>query len=242
MSDPVKMIYLIKRRQGVSRDELAMHWFANHIPGVIANMNSARDSGREHAKKYIATLFSGVHAGAGDWDGIANLWWDNPLPEPEAMLGDPPRDTFQQKVKPYRPWATREFLALDGELPVDPLTLNDPFPCTRSGFTKLNVLVRAKPGVDFEKMFTHWVEVHAPNASGPLKDYGCFRYVLSLSVSPDTEEFAGLGEIYFEGDNGLERFQEFRDAGVVEPDGFEEYTDADNMQIYVADTEMVGIP
>ena len=241
MSDPVKITYLIKRREGVSRDELAVHWFANHLPGVIANMRSARDRGREHPKKYIATLFSGSDPSPGEWDGMANLWWDNPLPEPKATFGEPPGDSFQEKAEPFRSWATREFVIIDGELPLEPLTLSDPFPCTRSGFTKLSVLVRAKPGVDFEKMFTHWIDVHAPNVSESITEYGCFRYVLSLSLKPETEAFAGLGELYFDNDHGLESWENFRNRGNVKPDGMEVYVE-DGTQIFVSDTEMIGIP
>ena len=38
MADPTpgaKMMYLIKRRPTVSREELVVHWFANHMPLVI---------------------------------------------------------------------------------------------------------------------------------------------------------------------------------------------------------------
>ena len=41
-----------------------------------------------------------------------------------------------------------EYVVMDGsdQLPVEPLTLNAPYPCTRSGFFKVTFLVKAKEG------------------------------------------------------------------------------------------------
>ena len=44
-----KMIYLIRRKPDTSREELVMHWFANHMPLVIDGQKEAAKSGRRHA-------------------------------------------------------------------------------------------------------------------------------------------------------------------------------------------------
>ena len=36
-----QMIYLIRRRSGVTREALVAHWFANHMPDVIAAQQAA---------------------------------------------------------------------------------------------------------------------------------------------------------------------------------------------------------
>src|SRR5262249_39293732 len=99
-----KMLYLIKRRAGVSREELVMHWFANHMPLVIKSQRDAAAAGRLHARRYIATLFDANVNGEHPWDGIAQLWWDQALPKPKTPTGTTPRDSFQQKAQPYVGW------------------------------------------------------------------------------------------------------------------------------------------
>ena len=143
-----KMIYLIKRRPTTSREELVAHWFANHMPAVIAGQHDAAARGKRHASRYYVTLFDADRDGEHPWDGMAQLWWDRPPRPPAEPLATTPTDTFQQKVLPHVPWATTEHVILDGSehLPVEPLTLNAPFPCTRSGFYQLSFLVKAKDG------------------------------------------------------------------------------------------------
>ncbi|GIT39533.1 MAG: hypothetical protein Ct9H300mP8_07290 [Gammaproteobacteria bacterium] len=40
-----KMIYLIRRKPDTSREELVMHWFANHMPLVIGSQKEAARPG-----------------------------------------------------------------------------------------------------------------------------------------------------------------------------------------------------
>jgi len=128
-----KMMYLIKRRPDATRAELIAHWFANHMPGVINNQAAAAEQGRLHARRYIATVYDPPPDRDPAWDGVAQLWFDQALPQPKTAHGTTPRDTFQQKAQPYLPWATTEHVVIDGELATTPNTLNEPFPCTRSG-------------------------------------------------------------------------------------------------------------
>ena len=44
-----KMLYLIKRRDGTSREELVAHWFANHMPIVIDAMAQQKARDKLHA-------------------------------------------------------------------------------------------------------------------------------------------------------------------------------------------------
>jgi hypothetical protein len=233
------MLYLIKRRAGVSREELVMHWFANHMPIVIKSQHDAAAAGRLHARRYVATLFDANVNGEHPWDGIAQLWWDQALPKPKTPTGTTPRDSFQQRAEPYVGWATTEYVVIDGSehLPVEPLTLNAPFPCTRSGFFKVTFLVKAKPGTVFADLFDHWLNVHVPNVEGVMHRVGGFRYVVSHSIDPQNERYAGMAELYFTDASGWTRYRE-----TVQSDGMEQLIDQNATLALRGQTEMIGIP
>ncbi|MCZ6889529.1 MAG: EthD domain-containing protein [Gammaproteobacteria bacterium] len=232
-----KMLYLIKRKSTASREELVAHWYANHMPAVIRGQAEQASAGKAHARSYIVTLYDANAEGEHRWDGIAQLWWDQALPKPEAAHGSTPTDTFQQKIEPYVPWATTEYVVMDGSehLPVEPLTLNDPFPCTRSGFYKMSFLVRAKAGTDFDAFYAHWLDVHLPNVRSVMEQVGGFRYVVSHSIEPRDNPYAGLAELYFHEPDGWAAYRE-----VITPDGMEQWVDGVHVQ--GGTTEMIGIP
>lgn len=236
MTDPCKMVYLIKRRADVSREELVAHWFANHMPGVIRAMDRAREQGRPHAWRYIATLFDPLE-GSYPWDGMAQLWWDSPPPAPTEPHGTKPADTFQQKAAPYVPWATREHVLVDGELPVEPLTLNDPFPCTRSGFYKVIFLLPKKSGVIYEEFLECWRSIHVPVVLSAMQQSGGFRYCFSESLDSDNAPWAGMAELFFPDQSAARTF-----LSLVPPDDFQNYYDRDNRLMLGSVTEMIGIP
>ena len=230
-----KMQYLIARRAGVTRDDLVANWFANHMPDVIAGQHRAAEAGKPHAERYIATLFNPVPSGEQVWDGVAQLWWDAALPRSPEAHGTTPRDTFQQKAAPYQPWPTKEFVVVDGELPLEPNTLNEPYPCTRSGFLKITSILTAKPDADTEELFGHWLNVHAPNVASVMEQCGAFRYVISQSIEPSVDPYAGMAELYFPDKDSLRRYTE-----IYKSDGIEDFI-ADTLR-YRSSTEFVGLP
>ena len=234
-----KMMYLIKRKPDTSREELVAHWYANHMPSVIQSQKDGAARRRLHATRYIATLFDANAQGEHPWDGVAQLWWQRPLPKPAVPFGDPPRDTFQQKAEPYVPWATREYVVIDGSerLSTEPLTLNAPYPMTRSGFFKVTFLVAAKAGTDYAAFFKHWLDVHVPNVKGTMDAVGGFRYAVSHSFEPADEPFAGMAELYFHDPSGWAAYRE-----TIKADGMERWVDGERMLVLRAHTEMVGIP
>ncbi|MFL2541953.1 MAG: EthD domain-containing protein [Candidatus Latescibacterota bacterium] len=231
-----KMVYLIKRKTQTSREELIAHWFANHMRGVIDRNLQNREADHPSADHYVATLFDPRKGLEHDWDGVAQLWYDAPLRRPAQASGVEPYDTFQQVVEPYWPWATQEYVVLDGGLPLKPLTLNDPFPCTRSGFFKLTFLIALKKGVDRQALFDHWIDVHVPNVRDLMGKIGGFRYVVSHSLEPDTEPYAGMAELYFPDESGWNAYR-----AEFEPDGFSDFIDAEATLRFHSGTEMVGI-
>ncbi|MDE0443284.1 MAG: EthD domain-containing protein [Gammaproteobacteria bacterium] len=234
-----KMMYLIKRKPETSREELVAHWFANHMPAVIQSQKDGAQRGRPHAWRYFATLYDANSSGEHPWDGVAQLWWPRPLPKPKTGFGAAPRDTFQQKAEPYMPWATREYVVIDGSEHLDtaPLTLNAPYPMTRAGFHKVTYLVAAKPGTDYDAFFAHWLDIHVPNVKATMEAVGGFRYVVSHSIDPANEPYAGMAELYYHDAKDSVRWRE-----TIEADGMEKWIDARRMLILSAQTEMVGIP
>lgn len=236
-----KMIYLIKRRPTASREELVVNWFANHMPAVIAGQHAQRERGRLHAWRYIATLFDAQRDGTHPWDGMAQLYFDEVVPAPPVPHGTEPADTFQQKAEPYSPWATTEYVVIDGAgapaLEVRPNTLNDPFPCTRSGYLKVTFLVGAQDGIDHDAFHRHWLEVHVPNVRDVMGRVGGLRYVVSHSVEPGTAPYGGMAELWFP---DAEVFKAFN--ATIEPDGMERFTRADRTLVLRSSTEMIGIP
>ena len=234
-----KMMYLIKRKPETSREELVAHWFANHMPAVIQSQKDGERRGRPHAWRYFATLYDANSAGVHPWDGVAQLWWPRPLPKPRTGFGAEPRDTFQQKAAPYLPWATREYVPIDGSEHLDtaPLTLNAPYPMTRSGFHKVTYLVAAKPDTDYDEFFAHWLDIHVPNVKATMEAVGGFRYVVSHSIDPANEPYAGMAELYYHDRKDSVRWRE-----TIEADGMEKWIDGERMLILSAQTEMVGIP
>jgi hypothetical protein len=234
-----KMLYLIRRRPGTSREELVAHWFTNHMPAVIAGQHDAAARGKRHASRYLVTLFDADRDGRHPWDGMAQLWWDRPLRPPAEPLATTPTDTFQQKVEPHWPWATTEYVILDGSehLPVEPLTLNAPFPCTRSGFYQLCFLLQARADADLAALMEHWIEVHVPNVRSTMERAGGFRYVVSHSLEPGTAPYTGLAELYFHDPAGWARYRE-----LYRPDGMERWVDPAGSLTLTARTHLIGIP
>ena len=230
-----KMMFLIKRRPETSREELIAHWFANHMPGVI-EAQQQQPPGRLRARRYLATLFHANRDGVHPWDGVAQLWFDAALPRPKTPHGQRPRDSFQERAMPYVSWATQEYVVLPPNLPTKPLTLNAPFPTTRSGFLKVTFLVATKADTDHDELFKHWLDVHVPNVLTTLEQSNGFGYLVSHSLEPQLEPYAGMAELYF---HDVQGWDEYRAA--ITADGMERWVDPESTLVLRSDTEMVGI-
>jgi hypothetical protein len=214
-----------------------MHWFANHMPIVIKSQHDAAAAGlRAPLHRDIVRRQRQRRTSVG-WHRPALV--GSSVAEAETPTGTTPRDSFQQKAEPYVGWATTEYVVIDGaeHLPVQPLTLNAPFPCTRSGFFKMTFLVKAKPDTVFADLFDHWLNVHVPNVEGVMHRIGGLRYVVSHSIDPQNEPYAGMAELYFTDASGWTRYRE-----TVQSDGMEQLIDQNATLALLGQTEMIGIP
>lgn len=230
--DEAKMQFLIKRRDATSREQLIAHWFGNHMPRVIERNASNEAANEPYFKRYLVTLFDTPD---GLWDGVAQLWFDEPIPHPTRASGVVPTDSFHEKVEPYWPWATQEWVVIDGALPAEPLTLDAPFPSSRSGFVKQTTLVAARPGVDLDDMFAHWLGPHATNVRQVMEAVGGFRYVVSLSSDLEHAPYAGMAELYFPDAGSQAAFWDH-----IRPDGFQAFFDPDSALRFTGGTEFIG--
>lgn len=231
------MQFLIGRRPGVTRDELVANWFANHMPTVIAAQHKTAARSGTPASRYMATLYNPVPSGEQVWDGVAQIWTSTPYAREQTPHGTEPRDTFQQKAKPYVGWPTTEYVIVDGQLPITPNELNEPFPCTRSGFLKVTTFLTARPDADHQTLTDHWLNVHAPNVASVMDEVGGIRYAVSISDDPTVDPYAGMAELYFPDKDALRSYVE-----LYESDGIEQYFDADARLIFRSTTEMIGVP
>ena len=228
----VRMMFLIKARETATHGELVAHWFANHMPLVIDRVTGT-------ATGYIGTLFDPDPKGAYAWDGYARMQMAEAMKTPDVPMGTIPTDSFQEVAAPYMPWATREYVVIDGSehLPVRPLTLNAAFPTTRSGFFKITFLVKTAPGTDFEAFFAHWLTAHATNVAGVMNDVGGFHYAVSHSLTPEDAPYAGMAELYFHDASGWKAYRE-----TIKSDGMEEWAVNEGTLVLRSGTEMIGIP
>ena len=209
------------------------------MPAVIAGQHDAAARGKRHASRYYVTLFDANRDGEHPWDGMAQLWWDRPPRPPAEPLATTPTDTFQQKVLPHVPWATTEYVILDGSehLPVEPLTLNAPFPCTRSGFYQLSFLVKAKAGHRLRRLLRALARRACAQRQGD--DGASRRLPLRREPQPRSgaEPYAGLAELFFHDPAGWARYRE-----LIQPDGMEQWVDREGTLMLVARTHLIGLP
>jgi hypothetical protein len=98
-------------------------------------------------------------------------------------------------------------------------------------------LLRAKAGSDYAAFFDHWLDVHVPNVQAVLARTGGFRYVVSQSLEPELEPYAGMAELYFPDRESADRFRD-----TIEADGMERWVDPEGTLVLRTQTEMVGVP
>ena len=70
-----------------------------------------------------------------------------------------------------------------------------------------------------------------------MHQVGGVRYVISHSIDPDDEPYAGMAELYFRDPSGWARYFE-----VIQPDAFRPLVDTAESKWFGADTELIGIP
>ena len=170
---------------------------------------------------------------------MAQMFLSRTLRSPAQGFGAEPVDSFQERVEPYFGWATREYVIEAGveNLPVQMLRLSAPYPTSRSGFFKVISLVQAKPGVNHEELQSYWLSHRAIQVAQAMHEANGFRYVVGLSLEPETAPYAGMEELYFHDEAAWQRFQD-----VLEADDMQRWVVDEGPQMFFSDTEFVAIP
>jgi hypothetical protein len=230
-----KMLFLIRHRAHTTRDALVAQWFKNHMPNVIAAQSVAKARGFNHATRYWATLFQ--ETGERSWDGVAQLWFQAPMPYPDEPFGTQPSDSFQEHAEPYHAWETKETVLFDHLPFAQGLTLNEPYPTTRTSIHRITLLIPTESGSIDLSTLNHWLG----HETGPFQDQaeaaGCLRCAVSLSTEIDRDPYLGAIEFYFAAADDWQNYS--ADVG----DAFiQSLLLAEGTEIYFSDTELIGIP
>ena len=193
----LKMVFLVKRADEVSHEELATHWLENHAPGV-----------RDHMKPdhYSVTIFK--QRAETPFDGMALLWWEDHDLGPVTFTNAP------------APVANDGFLPLTGDFVRMDSTEHVIVDGPRSeGAIKMVYPVSVKPGVEHDEARAYWLDVHAPLVAKAMEQTdGALRYVVTHQNDFGRGRYAGIAEFWYENVEAIRNH-----GAVLEPDDFANY-------------------
>jgi hypothetical protein len=175
----LKWIVAVRRKDGVSHEELVDVWEHIHVPHV-----------RELAKpvRYLVTFFDPDQPDV-DCDGMAELTFRD-----EAHFDD----TVGRKAGPNR--NADGFSRYVSGLPIQLITderINVDAETTRDDL-KISYFARRRSGVSVEAFHEHWLGVHLPNVKAAVeRTPSAVRYVVNLSRSDSQSSFDGMAAIWF---------------------------------------------
>lgn len=198
----IKSIAGVRRRDGVTREQLFDHWEHGHAPFVARHAEPER---------YRVTFFDAAADGTlPPYDGLAELWFRD-REHMDAWFHGSKRgsDGFGKLTE-----GGAGFRMLTSEYPVVEAAV-------AREQEKAVYLVKRREEVDPAQFFAHWRDVHAPNvAAGVERTEGCIRYAISLADLGEPGGFDGVAEIWW-------RDTEARLRGLegVEDDGFGQLID-----------------
>jgi uncharacterized protein (TIGR02118 family) len=72
----IKVVWLIRRAEGLSLEEFRTWWLERHVPMVV-------EAQRPYLKRYVVNIgwpqdtLPGKPAGETEWDGCAEMWFDS---------------------------------------------------------------------------------------------------------------------------------------------------------------------
>ena len=185
----VKLVALLKRKQGLPVEEFQQYWRTTHAE-VVKKLPGIRRYVQSH------TLLSGYRKGEPAYDGVAELWFDNT--EAMRVLG-PTREYADVQADELNfidrttmgTIITDEYVIKDGAIPAD-------------GVKNIE-FVTHKPGMSIEAFQKHWREIHGPlGASIPVVQ----RYVqshtrLAIYKSGKTPVYDGVAITWFDSTNTM---------------------------------------
>ena len=174
---PLKMLFPLRRRAGVSHEQLVEHWRSVHMPQVIAHLTPNR---------YSVTLFDQRESTS--FDGMASVAYEDHdrarREQGRQMPAAVAQDGFGDLIEPANRLETTEHIIVEGPRPADA--------------HKVTGLVKLRDGVDPEAARQAWIRLHAPNVVAGFEDAGGLRYVVSLADQHRGDPpFLGAAELWY---------------------------------------------
>ena len=187
MTNAVKTMSVIRRREGVSHEELVAHWIDPHAPGVRHHLQPDR---------YAVTFFD-PRDGRAQYDGMAVLGYDDAEVAKTRASSDGAaevaRDGFLELVEhPITRLTVQENVIVAGPDGDKEASIEQ-----RNGAFKMTFLVSARDGIDPERIRTQWLDHHAPNVASNFVASGGLRYVVNLVVNPTEGGIVGVPELWY---------------------------------------------
>lgn len=183
-TDPLTLHVPIRRRDGVTHDEVVRHWRAVHMPAVIAHMTP---------RHYSVTIFEQPEGASARrdgtvFDGLASVTYDDPAvarrEQVTAMPAEVAGDGFGALIRRSDRLQCTAHVIVDGPRP--------------PGCHKIVGLVRPGAGHTVEEGWRCWLEEHAPNVATGFEAGGGLRYVVSLADRHEQDPpYVGLAELWF---------------------------------------------
>ena len=209
----LKMLFPLRRRTGVSHEEVVECWRSVHMPRVIEHLTP---------NQYSVTFFN-----QGDntsFDGMASITYDDHQlarhEQGRRMTSAVAQDGFGDLVEPANRLETTEHVIVPGPRPADA--------------HKVTALVKLLDGGDAEAARDAWLRLHAPNVAAGFEAAGGLRYVVSIADQHRSEPpFLGAAELWFR-DRAAARAH----FSAVAPDPFMDLTVAELLH----GVEVIGIP
>ncbi|MFN0090090.1 MAG: hypothetical protein ACKVWR_07475 [Acidimicrobiales bacterium] len=187
MSTGIKHLSPLRRRDGVTHDQLVAHWRDPHAVGVKAFMRPDR---------YAITFFD-QREGRAQYDGMASVAFDD-LDDALTRTGrnmapEVANDGFVDLVQtPMTRLQVIEHVIVPGPAG-GPATAEE-----REAAYKMTFLVSANEGEDLADLHRHWLEIHAPNVASSFVAAGGVRYVVNLvDRAAKDQPFAGVAELSY---------------------------------------------
>jgi uncharacterized protein (TIGR02118 family) len=78
----VKLITIVKRKSGITRDEFIEHW--KHVHARLAIEDKSFWS---RVRKYVQNYVTSTDGGRAAWDGVVELWFDSQAELDAAFAG-----------------------------------------------------------------------------------------------------------------------------------------------------------
>lgn len=182
-----KHVALLVRKDGMSHDEFTEHWQEEHTP-------IAREI--EGVVRYATVL--PVEPQNSEFDGIAELYFED-LDSLHAALGS----EGSRDYDPEKGTAKEAREDVDNFLDIErrPRFIGEEFiekdetDGDTTGLYKHSAFLVRKEGMSHDEFLDHWENEHVPLAR---EIPGVVRYARVVPTDPQSSEFDGVAELYFE--------------------------------------------